>query len=88
MLCVNTLHKDDQYTAQAGLVFTLPTTRLWEEAFQRFQPESRRDFRDSQSAAKLSSYSGTKQLSTRRTKESESLTLGDIFFVKHYLKLK
>lgn len=44
MQCVNTLQKEDQYTAQAGLVSRFPQLYSVVAVFQHFQSESRQDF--------------------------------------------
>lgn len=56
--CVNTLQRNDQYTAQAWLLSCFPQLYSVAAAFQQFQSESRQDFRDPPSAAKLPYCSG------------------------------
>lgn len=43
MQCVNTLQKEDQYTAQAGMVSRVPHLYSVVAVFQHFQSESRQD---------------------------------------------
>lgn len=61
MQCVNTLQKEDQYTAQAGMVSRVPHLYSVVAVFQHFQSESRQDIWDPLSAAKLTYCSGPKQ---------------------------